>query len=98
MPKRQVTRNVALTPHFDHYVQSKVRSGRYGSASEVVREGLRLMEQRDRVLARQAAGLRDAIEVGWEQLERGEVVDGPAVFAEIRRMSRARRAKRGARH
>jgi antitoxin ParD1/3/4 len=86
MATRQITRNIALTPHFDRFVESKVESGRYQSASEVVRDALRLLEQRD------LTEVRQSIEVGWQQSERGEMVDGPSVFAEIRKLSKARRA------
>jgi antitoxin ParD1/3/4 len=87
MVAKQITRNIALTPHFDEFVRAKIDSGRYQSASEVVREGLRLLEERDYRLA----NLRSEIELGWQQSERGELVDGPSVFAEIRRMSKERR-------
>ena len=40
------TRNINLTDHFDRLIKGEVASGRYGNASEVVREGLRLMERR----------------------------------------------------
>jgi antitoxin ParD1/3/4 len=95
MMKKQITRNIALTPELDALVQAKVDSGRYQTASEVVREGLRLLEERDLEKAVALKRLRKNIELGWRQSERGEVVDGPAVFEEIRRMSRGRRAKRG---
>jgi antitoxin ParD1/3/4 len=89
MSTKQVTRNIALTPHFDQFVQSKVESGRYQSASEVVRAALRLLEEQEE---RQSFGrVRQDIEIGWQQSERGDVVNGPAVFAEIRKMSRSRR-------
>ena len=39
--------NVSLTPQLENFVQEKVRSGRYRSASEVVREALRLFEERE---------------------------------------------------
>ena len=39
--------NVSLTPELEEFVSTKVRSGRYNSASEVVREALRLPEERD---------------------------------------------------
>jgi antitoxin ParD1/3/4 len=91
MATKQITRNIALTPHLEQFVQAKVKSGRYQSASEVVREGLRLLEERD------VERIRQEIEVGWQQSERGEVVDGPSVFAEIRAMSKARRAAAKAR-
>jgi antitoxin ParD1/3/4 len=89
MASKQITRNIALTPHLEKLVQAKVASGRYQSASEVVREGLRLLEERDQDRAR----LRQDIETGWQQSQRGQVVDGPSVFSEIRKMSVARRAK-----
>jgi len=88
MATKQITRNIALTAHFDEFVQSKVDSGRYQTASEVVRDGLRLLEERER------AQLRQDIEMGWQQSEGGDVVDGPSVFAEIRELSRSRRPVR----
>jgi antitoxin ParD1/3/4 len=91
MATKQITRNIALTPHFDQFVQSKVESGRYQSASEVVRDGLRLLEEREQQRLHSLAQLQQDIELGWQQSERGDVVDGPAVFAEIRKMSKAKR-------
>jgi antitoxin ParD1/3/4 len=93
MANKQITRNIALTPHFDRLLQKKVASGRSQSASEVVREGLRLLEQRDEDRERGAASIRDAIEVGWRQAENGELVDGEEVFEEIRQLSKARRRR-----
>lgn len=60
--------NVSLTPHLEAMVRQKVQSGRYNNASEVVREALRLMEERDRY-----AALKGAIASGVEQHARGEV-------------------------
>jgi antitoxin ParD1/3/4 len=97
MATRQITRNIALTPHFDRFVQAKVDSGRYQSASEVVRDGLRLLEEREERRPQWQNGTRREIEIGWQQSERGEIVDGPGVFAEIRKMSKARRAAAKAR-
>ena len=64
--------NVDLTPELEQLVQTRLNSGRYHSASEVVREALRLLEQRDEV--------RNQIEEGWQSAQRGEVVDGDQVF------------------
>ena len=91
MATKQITRNIALTPHFDQFVQSRVESGRYQSASEVVRDGLRLLEEREAARQHLAMGIRQDIELGWRQSERDQMVDGPSVFAEIREMSRAKR-------
>ncbi|MGH2533289.1 MAG: type II toxin-antitoxin system ParD family antitoxin [Thermomicrobiales bacterium] len=60
--------NVNLTPHLETLVRQKVETGRYNNASEVVREALRLMEERDHLNR-----LRAAIAVGDEQIARGEV-------------------------
>jgi antitoxin ParD1/3/4 len=91
MRGKQITRNIALTPHLDRFVQSKVDSGRYQTASEVVRDGLRLLEEREQTRQRTQERLRQEIEVGWRQSQRGQMVDGPSVFAEIRALSRGRR-------
>ena len=54
------TTSVALGPHFEEFIQSSIQSGRYNNASEVVRSGLRLLEdQEQRIRA-----LRAAIEEG----------------------------------
>ena len=71
--------NVHLTPELEQLVQNKVQSGRYNSASEVVREALRLMEQKDEVRTIQLQGLRSRMDKGLAQADRGEGVDG-AIF------------------
>ena len=68
--------NVHLTPELELLVQTKVQSGRYNSASEVVREALRLMEQKDEIRTIQLQGLRERMDKGLAQAERGEGVDG----------------------
>ena len=65
------TRNVNLTEHFDRFVESGVSSGRFSDASEVVRDALRLMEDRERRLA----SLDAAIERGMADIEAGRVHD-----------------------
>jgi len=50
--------NVHLTPELEQLVQTKVQSGRYNSASEVVREALQLMEQKDELRTIQLQELR----------------------------------------
>ena len=79
---RRTTLNISLTEELQRLLDDKLASGRYGSASEVVRDGLRLIEQRDRLLA--VKELRARIDIGWQQSERGEGRDGELVFAEMR--------------
>jgi antitoxin ParD1/3/4 len=85
--------NVHLTPELEQLVQSKVKSGRYNSASEVVREALRLLEQRDEVFTLRKDEIRKQIEEGWQAAKRGELVDGDEVFdridAELEAMERS---------
>ncbi|MGA3029032.1 MAG: type II toxin-antitoxin system ParD family antitoxin [Bryobacteraceae bacterium] len=65
------TRNINLTDHFDRFIEAEVGSGRYGSASEVVREGLRLIEDRKREERAKLKWLRAAVKEGLEQIDRG---------------------------
>lgn len=80
--------NVNLTPQLQELVRSKVASGMYTSASEVVREALRFMDEQDRLHAAKLAQLRDDIRQG---LNSGP---GKAWSAEeAKREGRARRAR-----
>lgn len=65
--------NVSLTPTLEELVQRKVATGLYNSASEVVREALRLLEERDEMRKMRLGALRKEISVGLDQLERNEV-------------------------
>ena len=67
---------VNLTPELEQLVANKVQSGRYNSASEVVLEALRFMEQKEELRAVQLHELRSRIDEGLAQAERGEGVDG----------------------
>lgn len=94
MPRpKDPTTNVSLTAHWRRFVQQRIKSGRYSSVSEVVRDGLRLIEERERDRDAELAGIKQAIELGWQQSQRGEMVSGPEVFDEIRRLSNSRRRK-----
>ncbi|MGO4689231.1 type II toxin-antitoxin system ParD family antitoxin [Glaciibacter sp. 2TAF33] len=69
------TRNVVLSQHQHEIVESLVKSGRYQNASEVLREGLRLLERQQLEDAVKVAALRDAAEKGWSDLASGRYVD-----------------------
>lgn len=75
--------NVHLTPELEQLVQNKVKSGRYNSASEVVREALRLLDQRDEVFTLRKDEIRKHIEGGCQSAARGEFVDGDEAFDRI---------------
>jgi antitoxin ParD1/3/4 len=73
------TRNVNLTPELDHYVLSRVKSGQFENASEVVRTALRTLEREERLYDAKLAALRAAIDEGDES----GVAEGD-VFADVR--------------
>lgn len=79
------TLNVSLTAELEALIAERVESGRYLSASEVVREGLRLLEERDRFRDEALTGVRRKIEEGLASLEEGERIDGEALLAELER-------------
>ncbi len=81
--------NVSLTRELEEYISRKVKMGLYKSASEVVREALRLLRQRDRTQQGELAELHREIQTGLDQLDRGEGLPGEQVLAKIR--GRARR-------
>jgi len=82
--------NVSLTPELERFVQRKVETGLYNNASEVVREGLRLLKEHDEIRLK----WREQIERGWAQAQAGQVVDGPHAMSEARNRLRARTKKR----
>lgn len=69
------TRNVVLTDHQQDVIETLVESGRYQNASEVLREGLRLVEQREREDEIKLEALRQAAQVGLADLAAGRFTD-----------------------
>lgn len=65
------TRNVVITDHQAAFVESLVANGRYQNASEVLREGLRLVESREAENAAKLARLRAAVQTGIDDIEAG---------------------------
>lgn len=78
-----------LGQHYDRFVKELVESGRYASASEVVRDGLRLMEEREQVRAAKLDALRREIQDGIDSGP-AEPLDMDAIKAEARARRRAR--------
>ena len=84
-----MTLNINLTPELEKLVRQKVDSGRYNSASEVIREALRLMERENQLYALRLERLRRDIREG---LESGPVV--PWDVTEMKRQGRKRLSAR----
>jgi antitoxin ParD1/3/4 len=77
--------NVHLTPKLEQFVQKKVTNGPYNSVSEVVREALRLLIERDELMALRKRELRRKIANGLDSLRRGDGIDGEEFFAQLER-------------
>ncbi|MNL72000.1 Antitoxin ParD1 [compost metagenome] len=69
------TRNVVLTDHLEEVIERLVSSGRYQNASEVLRDGLRLVEQRENLEAAKLEALRAAAQTGFADLDEGRFVE-----------------------
>jgi len=87
-----VSMNVSLTPHLEQFVDKQVREGTYQTASEVVREGLRLLAERDQKRTLELQRLRREIAVGLSQVENGRV--GTLNIKKIKAEGGKRRAAR----
>lgn len=83
--------NVSLTPELEKLVAGKVGSGLYSSASEVVREALRLLEERDRSRTGQIAAFNHELSARLDSLDRGEFADPDEVRGRLTRKSQERR-------
>jgi antitoxin ParD1/3/4 len=85
--------NVSLTPELEQFVQAKVESGRYNSASEVVREALRLLEDHEQARATQLAEFNQELRRRLASLDSGERVDPAKVQSCLKRKSEGRRRR-----
>ena len=83
--------NVSLTPELEQFIDVKVGSGRYSSASEVVREALRLLEERDQHRTAQLTSFNKELTRRLASLDRGEHVEPAAARRRIEAKSKARR-------
>ncbi len=80
--------NISLTPHLEEMIREKIATGSYNSASEVVREALRLLEQADQFRALKIQKLREDIREGLES--------GPSTVFDPQEIKRASREKKSA--
>lgn len=69
------TRNVVLSHQQQALVETLVQSGRYQNASEVLREGLRLIEERERIEKAKRTALKQAARQGWTDVAAGRYVE-----------------------
>jgi len=88
--------NVNLGAVFDKFVAELLASGQYQSQSEIVREALRLLEEREEIKHLRLETFRRELAVGIRQADRGEFVDGEKALQKIRKRSEERRRKKAA--
>lgn len=82
------TRNINLTPEMDRFVDAKIQSGQYANASEVLRAGLRALDEDDKENQARLEALRTAIQSGIDSgVARGDVIE--RIRAQIRRRAEA---------
>src|SRR5260370_38431578 len=94
MPLLRTTVNISITAELDAFLQNRVKSGRYQTTSEVVREALRLLERQERERDESIHKLKAKLKKGAVQAERGDLLDGDELFDELREMiDERRRAK-----
>ena len=80
---------VTLPPELEAFIEERVAAGRFATAGEAVREGLRLLEEREQERESVLAELRQEIEIGVEQAKAGQLRDGDAFFEQIRQKIRS---------
>src|SRR5271166_5115844 len=91
MAIHRTTVNISITPELDSFLQKRVKSGRYQTTSEVVREALRLLERQEQERDDALRQLKAKLRKGAAQAERGELLDGDDVFKELRETIKQRR-------
>ena len=96
MGTHRTTVNISITPELDAFLQDRVKSGRYQTTSEVVREALRLLERQEQERDAALYQLKAKLERGAGQAEGGELIDGDEVFDELREMIEERRRAKAA--
>ncbi len=85
--------NVNLGATLDQFVADLLKTGVYQSQSEILREGLRLLKDREDLKQLRLAELRKEIIIGIAEDKRGKFVDGDEVFKRIRAKSAARKVE-----
>lgn len=83
--------NVSLTPELEKFVADKVETGRYTSASEVVREALRLLEEHEKSRAARLEEFNRELQRRIDAVDRGEFVTAEQSREHFRRRSQERR-------
>ena len=88
--------NVSLGNKWERFVDAKVKSGDFQTASEVLREGLRLLEEKEllkRISVSSFAELKEKLLEGVSSLDRGQRIKGEQAFERLRQRAKERKAR-----
>ena len=80
---QRTTLNVSLTPELSQFINSKLQSGLYTSASEIIREALRLFKSYEEVKSSTITEMKAKIDAGMAQAKTGKVLDGEQVSTDL---------------
>jgi len=80
---------VTLPPELEAFIEERVAAGRFATAGEADREGLRLLEEREQERDAVLTELRRDIEIGVEEAKAGKLSDGPAFLEQLRQKIRS---------
>jgi antitoxin ParD1/3/4 len=76
---------ISITPELEAFIREPVASGHFTTASDVVREGLRLLEVREREREAALDEIRREVQIGLEQAKANQLRDGESFFADLER-------------
>lgn len=80
--------NISLNPNLEKFIHQKIEEGYYNSASEVVRDALRLLIEKETLHKYQIDKLNQDISLGLSQLAQGQGIEGKTVFEEIKALKK----------
>jgi antitoxin ParD1/3/4 len=79
------------TPEIEQLINAQLATGKYAAATEVILAGLRLLEERERIYQGRFEELQQAVRIGIEEADRGELIDSEVVFSRLRERLEHRR-------
>lgn len=79
------------TPEIEQFINAQLATGKYADATEVILAGLKLLEERERIYQGRFEELQQAVRIGIEEADRGELIDSEVVFNRLREKLEHRR-------
>ena len=83
---------IVLPPELEQLIQRQISAGKYESALEVITAGIHLLEDQKDIYQGRLSELQQEAQIGWDALQRGEIVEGSAAITQIGENLRSRHA------